>query len=45
MSKTLIGRALTKLGFEARPKKFQVEPSWGERVSKNGARKSDRLWV
>ena len=26
-------------------KKFQVEPSWGERVSKNGARKSDRLWV
>ena len=47
VSKTLIGRALTKLGFEARPKKnkIQVEPSWGERVSKNGARKSDRLWV
>ena len=43
VSKTLIGRALTKLGFEARPKKIQVEPSWGERVSKNGARKSDRL--
>jgi hypothetical protein len=45
VSKTLIGRALTKLGFEAKPKKIQVEPSWGERVSKNGARKSDRLWV
>ena len=36
VSKPLIGRALNR-------KKFQVEPSWGERVSKNGARKSDRL--
>ena len=38
VSKQLIGRALNR-------KKFQVEPSWGERVSKNEARKSDRLWV
>ncbi len=39
----LIGRALTKLKLIAKPKKIQGEPSGGERVSKNGARKSDRL--
>ena len=43
VSRMLIGRALTKLKLVAKPKKIQVEPSWGERVSKNGARKSDRL--
>ena len=42
----IIGCALTSLCFEAKPRKqIQVEPSWDERISKNGARKSDRLWV
>jgi hypothetical protein len=43
VSRMLIGRALTKLKLVAKPKKIQVEASWAERVSKNGARKSDRL--